>query len=98
MANSFSLIGSAAGPRAKFQSRERMQAPLSHVCDCPGVQYRLQLSAYRYILENYYDMAISRMLIVCCHPDNGQVALVDEVGRMMARWRDAQCFHTFGIF
>ena len=86
-----------AGLRAKFQSWERMQAPLSHVCDCPGMQYRLQLNAYRYVLEKYYDMAISRMLIVCCHPDNGQVALVDEVGRlepetegMMARWRDAR--------
>ena len=42
-------------------------------------------------------MAISRMLTVCCHPDNGPTPLVDEVARlepeieiMMACWRDAQ--------
>ena len=63
-------------------------------------QHAIQAAVERisvHSFEKYYDMAISRMLIVCCHSDNGQVALVDEVGRlepetkaMMARWRDAR--------
>ena len=85
-----------SGLRGKFGSAQKMMYPLQHLPDCAGMQYRLQLNAYRYILEKYYSLSVSRMLIVCCHPENGSIPLVDEVARlepetesMMARWRDA---------
>ena len=70
--------------RQKFSSSMKMRRPLQHLDDCAGMQYRLQLNAYRYILEKYYDLSVSRMLIVCCHPDNGSKPFVDEVPRMEA--------------
>ena len=67
--------------RNKFVSSSKMRHPLSHLDDCAGMQYRLQLNAYRYILEKYYGLTISRMVIVC-HPDNGSMPFIDEVPRM----------------
>ncbi len=58
---------------------QRMMTPLEHLPDCQGVHYRLQLNAYRYILEKYYGRRVSAMRVVCTHPDNGDQAFVDEV-------------------
>ncbi|CAE7704017.1 unnamed protein product, partial [Symbiodinium necroappetens] len=87
----------ASGLRNKFGSRQQMLPPLQHLPDCTGMRYRLQLNAYRYIVEKYYGFQVSRMCIVCCHPEHGATPLVDEVGRfeteteaMMAMWRDAR--------
>ena len=86
-----------SGLRNKFGSRQQMLPPLQHLPDCTGMHYRLQLNAYRYIVEKYYGFQVSRMCIVCCHPEHGATPLVDEVGRfeteteaMMAMWRDAR--------
>ena len=73
-----------AGLQNKFRSTSMMQKPLSHLYDCSGMQYRLQLNAYRYLLEKYYDMTVSRMLVVCCHPEHDPFPLVDEVARLEA--------------
>ena len=87
----------SAGLRMKFSSDSRMKEPLSDLRDCSGIQYRLQLNACRYILEKYYDLAVSRMFIVCCHPDNFPEPFVDDVPimkaeteAMMACWRDVK--------
>ena len=56
-----------------------MHEPLSHLDDCAGWHYRLQLNVYRYLLMKYYAFDVSAMYVVCTHPDNGETAFVDEV-------------------
>ncbi len=60
----------------KFQS---MKVPLHHLDDCQGNHYRLQLNCYKYLLEKYYGQIVASMHVVCCHPDNGETAFVDDV-------------------
>ncbi len=57
----------------------RMRQPLNHLDDISGWHYRLQLNCYKFIIENYYGMAVSKMLVVCTHPDSGATAFVDHV-------------------
>ena len=69
--------------RTKYtNSFQRMREPLSHLDDCQGVHYRMQLNVYRWILEKYYGQRVIGMRVVCCHPDNGDTAFVDEVPDM----------------
>ena len=66
--------------RDKYNAYGRtMKKPIEHVPDCQGEQYRLQLNAYRWILEKYYDIKVSRMLVVCVHPNYLPEGFVDEV-------------------
>ena len=60
----------------KFQS---MKVPLHHLDDCQGNHYRLQLNCYKYLWEKYYGHIVASMHVVCCHPDNGETAFVDDV-------------------
>ena len=80
---------------SKFTSHNNMRPPLSHLPDCAGIHYRLQLNAYRYIIEKYYGYKVSMMLVVCTHPDRELQPFVDEVPRleaevegMMRVWRN----------
>ena len=58
--------------QSKFSNDfQRMKSPLSHLDDCAGNHYSLQLNVYKYLLEKYYSVSVSRMLIVCAHPDSG---------------------------
>ena len=71
--------------RDHFECRYRtLRAPLDHIDDCGGQLYRLQLNCYRYLIEKYYDHKVSRMLVVCTHPDNGDQPFVHEVPRLKA--------------
>jgi hypothetical protein len=72
--------------REKFSDayHKKMNYPLDHMDDCSGQHYRLQLNCYRFLLEKYYGVTISRMLVVCTHPDNGDEAFVHEVPVMKA--------------
>ena len=46
----------------KYSNRwQKMREPLSHLDDCAGVHYRLQLNAYKYILEKYYGVCVDDM-------------------------------------
>ena len=56
-----------------------MLPPLSHLPDCAGQHYRLQLNCYRFLLQKYYGMVVSEMLVVCTHPDNQHEAFIDHV-------------------
>ncbi len=56
-----------------------IEGPLIHLEDCQGNHYRLQLNCYKYILEKYYGQITASMHVVCCHPDNGEYAFVDDV-------------------
>ena len=87
----------SAGLPNKCTSNSRMLAPLRHLPDCTVMQYQLQLNAYRYLLEKYYNMKVSEMYIVCCHPEHGTRPWVCSVPRleeetelMMAHSRDVQ--------
>ena len=67
----------------KYQNKfKRMQHPLEHLDDISGWHYRLQLNCYKYIIEQYYGMVVSKMLVVCTHPDNGAAPFVDHVSNM----------------
>ena len=46
------------------------------------MHYRLQLNAYKYLIEKYYDKRVSAMYIVGMHPDNGSEPFVDDVPYM----------------
>ena len=65
-----------------------MKSPLQHLEDCSGVHYRLQLNCYRFILEKYYDLRVSMMMVVCCHPDNDLIPFVDRVPVMQKETHD----------
>ena len=66
--------------RAKYESPfGRMLPPLQHIHDCQGWHYRLQLNAYRFILEKYYGKRVLSMHVVCTHPDNLDEPFVDDV-------------------
>ncbi|CAE7036636.1 unnamed protein product [Symbiodinium sp. CCMP2592] len=47
-----------------------MKQPLSHLDDCAGIHYRLQLNLYKYLIEKYYGLRVAAMYVVCLHPDN----------------------------
>lgn len=44
--------------------------PIDNVHDCDGAKYYLQMNMYRYILQKYYGLTISRMVLVSLHPTN----------------------------
>ena len=68
---------------AKYENNyANMLPPLHHLPDCKGIHYRLQLNVYRYILEQYYDLTVSLMLVVSVHPDCGDRPFVDIVPKM----------------
>ncbi len=65
--------------RNKYSNRfQRMRPPLDCMEDCQGLQYRLQLNCYRFLIEKYYGFAVAGMRVVCTHPEN-ESAFVDEV-------------------
>ena len=69
--------------QSKFSNDfQRMKSPLSHLDDCAGNHYSLQLNVYKYLLEKYYSVSVSRMLIVCAHPDSGLSPFAHEVRTM----------------
>ena len=77
-----------SGLPQKFKSTYPMQPPLSHLEDCTGIHYRLQLNVYRHLLENCYDLRVARMLVVCCHPEHHPEAFVDDVPRLEKETND----------
>ena len=76
------------GLPGKFTSVQSMRPPVAHIADCTGMHYRLQLNVYRHLLEKYYDLRVSRMLVVCCHPEHYPAAFVDDVPRMERETKD----------
>ena len=67
----------------KYQSFGRyMKPPLHTIADCQGEQYRLQLNIYRWILEQYYDVRVAGLKVVCIHPRYLPDGFVDDVPDM----------------
>ena len=72
-----------SGLPSKYSFSRRMKAPLQHLPDCTGRHYRLQLNIYRCILQRHYNMPVTQMLVVCCHPEHFPDAWIDEVPIML---------------
>ena len=49
--------------------RRKMDQPMTHLDDCRGASYALQLSIYQYILERDYGMRIGDRILLSIHPD-----------------------------
>ena len=52
-------------------------APVSHLSDTTYYHYALQVSMYRYILEQKYDIHVSQNRLAVFHPTNGRYHLID---------------------
>ncbi|CAE7311176.1 unnamed protein product, partial [Symbiodinium necroappetens] len=77
-----------SGLPGKYHSYQAMRSPISHIADCAGMHYRLQLNVYRHLLEKYYNLRVSRMMVVCCHPEHYPKAFVDDVPRLEKETED----------
>ena len=60
-------------------SFQNMKGFLSHLPDCSGIHYQLQLNLYRYILQTYYGVSVHSMFVVGCHPQYYPLPFVHEV-------------------
>ena len=47
----------------------KMFPPLSHLDDCRGASYSLQLGIYQYVLEKDYGLNVSDRILLSIHPD-----------------------------
>lgn len=47
----------------------KMEAPMSHLDDCRGASYSLQLGIYQFILERDYGFSIGDRILLSIHPD-----------------------------
>jgi ATP-dependent exoDNAse (exonuclease V) beta subunit len=70
------------GKKAKY--------PLSDLCDCTEVQYFLQLSLYKYILEKKYDFIVRDCFLIICHPlfDNYRKIKVPDMDKYIKKMLD----------
>lgn len=74
-------------------------ANVAFLPNATGTKHRLQLNCYRWIFQKYFDQRVSKMLIVCLHPEH-PTAWVDEVPVMEAevdskmRLQREQCTNT----
>lgn len=58
------------GPGGGTFHQKHMRPPLEHLTDNDASRYFLQLNIYRYILQNYYGISVSRLLLAAFHPEN----------------------------
>ena len=64
----------------KYESFGRyMRGPLESIPDCQGWHYKLQLNAYKWIIESYYQQKVKGMFVVCAHPNFAPDGFVDTV-------------------
>lgn len=55
--------------RSNMRAPRKMSPPLSHLDDCDGASYALQLSGYQYILETVYGFTVVDRVLMSIHPD-----------------------------
>ena len=56
-------------PKVSFNGKMGIHPVTSHLMDCKFVHYSMQLSFYRYILEEYYDLQIQNQIIIQLQSD-----------------------------
>ena len=75
----------------KMYGYRPMKAPLTHLEDCSGCAYSLQLSCYQYILEKYYGKRVVGRALASIHPEKPFTTatpyLRDEAEFLMDRCR-----------
>ena len=64
----FSIYDWKRSKAIKIKNSKKGNFPLQHVADCNYMHYALQLNLYKYILENNYDVKISSLVLIVCHP------------------------------
>lgn len=64
------------------QFNKTMKAPLDYLDDCKGNHYKLQLNAYKFLIEKYYGYKVDEMQIACFHPDRAGDPFVVDVPLM----------------
>ena len=52
--------------------RRSAKKPISHLDDCDGSKYSIQLNMYRYILQRYYGLKVSGMLLASFHENSSE--------------------------
>ncbi len=60
-----------------FNKFEKGLSCLSHLDNCNFIHYSIQLNMYKYILEKYYDIKVSKMIIVILHPNNSDYKMIE---------------------
>ena len=60
--------------------RRSMAPPLTHLDQCRGAAYALQLSIYQYILERDYGFSIGDRILLSIHPDKPFMTSVPYLG------------------
>lgn len=60
---------------------------LAHLDNCNYNHYSIQLNIYKYILENYYGLKISKMMLVILHPNQEDYKTIN-VADMSAEVQD----------
>lgn len=77
--------------RSKMRSSRKQKAPLSHLDDCDGAVYALQLSGYQHILERVYGLTVVDRVLISMHPDypwcTSVPYLKDEIEYLMQQRR-----------
>ena len=74
----------------KMKGYKKMKAPLDNLDDCSGCSYALQLSAYQYIIEKYYNLKVSGRALVSLHPSTPfttKVPYLPEIEYIMLKRR-----------
>lgn len=62
-----------------FNRFEKGLGCLSHLDNCNFNHYSIQLNIYKYILENYYGLKITKMMLVILHPNQQDYKTIDVV-------------------
>ena len=77
--------------KKKMKGYSRMAAPFTHLDDCSGCAYAVQLSSYQYIIEKYYGKRVAGRALASIHPTAPFTTtvpyLANEVEYLMARRR-----------
>lgn len=75
--------------KTKMFGYSPMSSPMSHLDDCSGSAYALQLSCYQYIIEKYYGRRVTGRALASIHPEKPFTTAVpylkEEVEYIMAR-------------
>ena len=71
---------------------KKLQWPFTHLDDCDGAKYAIQLSTYAWIIEKYYGKTVKALVLCSLHPDlpfhTWIPYLRDEVEVLMKKCRE----------
>lgn len=74
----------------RMRSGRKQRAPLSHLDDCDGATYALQLSGYQYVLERVYGLTVVDRVLMSIHPDRPWCTSVPYLGEEIEHLMEAR--------